>query len=50
MVNNTTFIVQPRDRLIKVVKSTEVLVRDSKRSMSIIKSRIILLFRNPNGR
>jgi len=44
-----TFIVQPKERLISIAKNTTSVVRSAQRSLSIIKSRIILLFRNPNG-
>lgn len=49
-VARDTFIVKPKDRLISVAKDTTIVVQSAKRSLSIIKSRIILLFRNPNGR
>ncbi len=40
-----TFIVQPKDRLVAVAHQTILVVQKAERSLSIIKSRIILIFK-----
>ena len=45
-----TFIVEPKKRLISIAHNTTMVVQVAKRSLSIIKSRIILLFKgDTNG-